>query len=772
MASCVAVFAQKNTQTIRGVVTDVEAGFPLPGASVVVEKNGVQKATATDAGGAFVIPGVEVGRYSVKVSFVGYETVELPEIMVSSAKEVVLDVKIKEQVTKMEDVTVRAKIKKDAPLNTMATVSARSFSVEETRRYAGSLDDPARMASAFAGVATGNVQDNAIIVRGNAPRGIVWRLEDVQIPNPTHFADGNVSGGGFVTMFSSQLLTNSDFYTGAFPSEYGNGLAGVFDMKLRNGNNQQREHAVQVGVLGIDVASEGPFKKGKQASYLFNYRYSSLALIKSLINTEQVPKYQDLSFKLNFPAGKKGTFSLWGIGGLDKNAEPTTTDSTEWKTSWDRTKYDWKAYTGASGFSHHVSLGQKTYVNTTLAATAYDAYYTEKYMTDSLTLMDDNDIRITSGKYVASTYINHKFSPKLVNRTGFTANNVFYNLKLNTVFDHKPPMTSIVDDKGQSVLLQTYSQWKSNLTDFMVLNAGFYSQYLTLTGKATFEPRAAMKWNIDEKNALSLGYGNHSQMEDLRFYLAKVTSTDGTVSQPNKDLKFARAHHIVLSYDRKLTESIRVKVEPYYQYLYNIPVIHDSVESMLNFAQDWFIDDKYVNEGTGQNYGVDLTLERFLANNFYYLVTASVFDAKYAGTDGKMYNGRFNRNYVFNVLGGKEFYVGKDKENILGLNVRLSYKGGDRTYFVDIDKSEAARDIVYDYSRPFSRRMPDVWTTDFTFTYRKNKKHYSSEWALQFKNVIASKDNYDDYYNLIDKKVVLGEGAKISVPSLSYKIEF
>ena len=243
-------------------------------------------------------------------------------------------------------------------------------------------------------------------------------------------------------------------------------------------------------------------------------------------------------------------------------------------------------------------------------------------------------------------------------------------------------------------------------------------------------------------------------------------------NQPNKNLKFARANHFVLGYNRKLGESLRIKVEPYFQYLYNVPVIPDSTESMLNFAQNWLINEQYVNEGTGRNYGVDLTLEKFLSNNFYYLLTTSIYNAQYAGKDRIYHNSRFNRNYVFNALCGKEFYLGRDKENVLGINFRFSYKGGDRTYFVNMEQSELSESIIYDYSRPFERRFPDIWTTDLTLTYRKNKPKYSSEWALQFKNIIASKDNYDDYFNTKENKVVLEEGQKIPVPSISYKIEF
>jgi hypothetical protein len=306
----------------------------------------------------------------------------------------------------------------------------------------------------------------------------------------------------------------------------------------------------------------------------------------------------------------------------------------------------------------------------------------------------------------------------------------------------------------------------------IVVNAGMYSQYLALTGKATLEPRAGIKWNLDEKNALSLGYGNHSQMEELRIYFASVTDKNGASSQPNKNLTFSRAHHFVIGYDRKLGDNLRVKIEPYFQYLYNIPIIEDSTESLINFAQNWFIKDKYINKGTGKNYGIDITLERFLSHNMYFLVTGSVFEAKFGGTSGSSYNSRFNRNYVANVLFGKEFYVGHEKQNIIGINARISYRGGDRSYYINHAQSLAAKEIIYDYSRPFERRLPDLLGSDITLTYRKNKKYYSSEWALQVKNAFGSLDNYSDYYNLQTHQVVEQEGMKITVPSISYKIEF
>ena len=299
------VQAQSNVQVIKGKVFDVESHEPLVGVTIVVDGSDPIIGTTTNTEGNFVIEGISLGRHTLNVSYIGYESLVLPQILVTSGKEVLLQVSLKQSVLEMDEVVIYGSQDKGRPQNTMANVSARSFTVEETRRYAGGLDDPARLVSAFSGVTTGSLQDNSIIVRGNAPQGVAWRLEGIEIPTPHHFAGANVTGGGMVTLFSSQVMANSDFYTAAFPAEYGNALAAVFDMKLRNGNSDKHEHTAQIGLLGIDIASEGPFSKKSDASYLFNYRYSTFGLLADmkLIDTEQIFKYQDLSFKL------KGAYS-------------------------------------------------------------------------------------------------------------------------------------------------------------------------------------------------------------------------------------------------------------------------------------------------------------------------------------------------------------------------------------------------------------------------------------------------------------------------------
>lgn len=240
--------------------------------------------------GTFRFENVPVGRIDLEVSYIGYEDKNIPNILVSSGKEVILELEMRESVLKMDVVVITASQKKGEVLNEMAAISSRSFSVEETKRYAGSFQDPSRMVSAFAGVSSNPDGNNDIVVRGNSPKGILWRLDGIEIPNPNHFANEGATGGP-INALNSELLSNSDFQTGAFAPEYGNVLSGVFDIHMRSGNNEKREYSVGAGVLGTDITLEGPFSKKYSGSYLANYRYSSLAMLDDagLVDFDGVP---------------------------------------------------------------------------------------------------------------------------------------------------------------------------------------------------------------------------------------------------------------------------------------------------------------------------------------------------------------------------------------------------------------------------------------------------------------------------------------------------
>lgn len=626
------------------------------------------------------------------------------------------------------------------------------------------------MASAFAGVAAGmGVETNALTIRGNAPKGVQWRLEGVEIPNPNHFAGLNVAGGGGVTLFSSQLLDDSDFLTGAFPAEYGNALAGVFDMRFRSGNPTRREHTFQAGVLGIELASEGPFDRDGATAYLFNYRYSTLGLLLPLLPTEDVARYQDLSFNLSFPTRRWGRFEVWGLGGLDGQTMTEEPDSSQWEyETWDRLDTDLRLGVGATGLNHHLAVGPRSYLRTTAALTLNRTRWDQRRLSDDLVLEDNLFVRKTNRRAILSTSLNHTFGARYVNRTGVTVQQLRYDLDLRAAPDDAPPVVPIAQGDGQSTLLQLYTQSQLDLTPRLTLGAGLHVPYFALTEATSVEPRVSLRWQLADGQALSLGYGLHSQIEDLRIYFARPGTPDDP-AMPNRDLDLAKAHHGVLGYDRRLGTSARLKLDVYVQSLFDVPVIADSSYSMLNFEQDWEFREPLAGTGAGRNYGVELTVERFFDDGYYVLVTGALFRARYRGGDGVWRDTRFDRRFTANALFGREFALG-DRGTLLGVNGRLSLLGGTRYSPVDHAASRAQEEIVFDETRAFARQKPNLFLVDLTVTYRRNHDRFSSVWALQVKNALAAQETLLDYNFATERVEAVKEG--FPLPVLSYKIEF
>jgi hypothetical protein len=763
------VQAQHITQNIKGTITDSQSGISLPGASVIILGTDPVFGTTTNIEGRFIIENVPVGRYDIQVTFIGYKPFIAKEIMLNSGKETVLNISMTESVEMLQQVEINANSNKNEPLNTMATVSARQVNMEEANRYAGGFDDPSRLVASYAGVSSG-IENNAIVIRGNSPKGILWQMEGIAIPNPNHFGDYVSLGGGGLTALSSQTMASSDFFTGAFPAEYGNALSGVFDIGIRTGNTDEREYTFQAGLTGLDVAAEGPFKKGASASYLFNYRYSTLGLIAPILPDEMgILTYQDLSYKLNFPT-KAGTFSFWGLGALDYQRSKAQDDSSKWENSDDNYDMNARLSMGAAGIKYKKVIGTKTYVQASLAATQNGINYTQSEYNNLMVLEPQQDVQDYRWKYTFSTFVNHKFSARHTNKSGFVYDWFWYNTRIQNRENTGAPLQTYADDKGNTTLLQAFSQSKISLRDNFIINAGLRAQYFLLNNNFSLEPRIGTRWNFLPRHTLSLAYGLHSQAERIQFYLVRQETPAGTV-MPNKNLDFNKSHHLVLGYEYMIDENLVLKIEPYVQFLYDIPVVPGSYISTINLDELWDFNDSLVNEGNGRNLGIDLTLEKYLSKGYYYLFTASLFDSKYTGGDGIERNTRYNKGYVINALAGKEWKLGKDNQNLFGANLRFTYMGGD--YIIPVDEAQTIDQgmIIEDYEHAWEEKLSDAPILSLSLNYRINKARHSSQWSLQIINVLGYKE-YTGYSYDAAAQSIQKTADRLIIPNISYKIEF
>jgi hypothetical protein len=763
--------AQDLTQTIKGQVVDIDLQIPLPGATVVILDSDPLIGVTTDIDGYFRLENVVLGRYNLQISYIGYDPSVISELEVGSGKEVVINAGLKESSFALDEVVIKADQNKKESLNSMAIISSRQINMEEAHRFAGGFDDPSRLASAYAGVAS-NMNSNAIVIRGNAPKGLLWRMEGLEIANPSHFANMTSFGGGGITSLSSQMLASSDFYTSAFPAEFGNALSGVFDIKLRSGNRDKREHTVKVGLMGIDVSSEGPYKKGKGATYLFNYRYAIFGLLEPILpENAGLIKYQDFNFKTVLPTKKAGIFSIWGIASTDYSGARVTKKMEDWEFEEDAEEADGNTYMGALGVTHKLIIGKRSLLNSSMALSGNGLSWTVDRMDEKEVLHPLENIENYSWKYSLSSYLNHKFSTRHTNRTGFTVHLLNYNMLIQEAPDLSQPLNSFVDDKGSSELIQAFSQSRFDLSEKVKINVGIHAQYFTLNDQYVIEPRLGVSWNFKPSHTLSLGYGDHSRLEMLFLYLGQQPSKNGFV-QPNKNLDFTKSHHLVAGYNWSVSKGLNFKAEAYYQNLYSVPVKPGTSYSIMNIDENWFIDDSLTNDGTGENYGLDLTLERYMNNGYYFIATASVFHAKYTGGDDIQRSSRYDKGYVVNLLGGKEWKVGKGhKNNSISINGQLSMIGGDKSTPVDEEATHIAKEVIYDEFRAFEDRKPNVYYLNFSIDYRRNKKNHASIWSFQLLNALGSPEffgyKYNHKFNTIDE-----DQQTLILPNISYKIVF
>ena len=768
----VAAGAQTNqaNQTIRGQVCDVASGEPMIGVTITVE-NGTTMATVSDVDGNFEIKNVPVGRHSVRATYIGYEPVLLKEQLVSSGKELVLTLRMRESISELGEVVVKPRVNKQLPLNEMAQVGARMFSVEEASRYAGGMADPARTASMFAGVATGGAT-NGISIHGNSPQMLQWRVEGVEVPNPNHFAEITEAGGGVFTSLNGTVLANSDFLTGAMPAEYGNALSGAFDMKMRVGNNTKYEHAVQVGTLGVDFASEGPLAKGSKASYLVNYRYSFLEIAKKLhaINMEnETLDYQDLSFKLNMPTTKAGTFAVWFTGLID-NYESDALDPSEWETLWDMNDSWSRQRSCALGVNHTYRFKTGGTLHSSVAFTgAYRKLGIDDYDV-AMTKMPDMLGRNSQWNVIISTQHQHKFSSRYTMQNGFEHQHLDFHTWLDYIKVVGGPLYRIYESEGNTGLTRLYTNHKVAISSRLSAVAGVNVMWFNLNNQWLVEPRVSVQYKLSPSSTISLAYALNSRKESTDTYF--VLNANGQPTA-NKDLGLTRSHHISASFAQRLGENAMLKIEPYWQWLFDVPVEQGTTYSILNHNL-FYQDRALVNEGAGRNYGIDLTLERYLKDGLYGMLTATLFKSEYRDAQGEWHHTRHDRGWITNILGGKEWMVGKSRKNVFGLNGRLTLMGGDRytpmvpgTTYEDVAK-RPDRTIPQDGANPYSQQMNMNVGYAFSVKYTINKRHTSHHFILEYLQMRSFHGQTFDIrtHDLVDKFTSL------TFPNIAYRVEF
>jgi hypothetical protein len=760
---------QRPSQTIKGTVTERSIRTPLAGATVEVMD--LDRQAVTDATGGFRLNSVPVGRRTLRVTCKGFRTATLSNLLLESGKELVLNIEMEEEVVTQQEILIQGRANKTRPLNEMASVSARMFSVEETRRFAAGLNDPSRIATAFAGVQSQG-DANALVIRGNAPNGLLWRMEGIDIPNPNHFARVGTSGGA-ISILSAQLLANSDFMTGAFPAEYGNALSGVFDIRLRKGNKDKREHTFSVSTIGVDGATEGYFKKGHGASYLVNYRYGFLTLMQKIgFNIgDAATSFQDLSFHVHLPAGKAGSFSIFGFGGISEQRQEVSRDSMDWVTGKaQRSGWVDGARTGAVGISHSLNIGRKTLLKTVYSLNGY-AYREEDNRLDKfngpLIVTRDNLFRETNG--VMSLTVTHKFNSRHLLKAGAYSAGKHFDLQ------QKEWVVNALRDKvkaeGNTRLTNVFTQWKWTPTNRLSFITGLHGQQFALNRSSALEPRLGLRWVAGQGRSLTMGIGRHSQIQPLGNYFARIKVGNDSV-EPNRDMGLSRADHYVIGYAHQFAGNWNFKVEGYYQRLHNIPIsaTRQSNFSMINQDDDYVIE-PLANKGKGRNFGLELTLERFWNDQFYFLSTLSLYQSKYLPSDGILRNTRYNSNNCFTLLMGKEWSLNGKRSSTFSVDIKMVAAGGIRVTPIDLPRSIALKRTVLETWNLYGDKLPAYSRIDLQGEWRIQYGRRTGSFILGVQNLLNHKNPYRQTYDPVTQSIKYSYLLGL-IPVAGYKVDF
>ncbi|RMG25631.1 MAG: carboxypeptidase-like regulatory domain-containing protein, partial [Bacteroidetes bacterium] len=623
--------AQILTQSLSGVVEDEDTEIGLAQAGIAVYSRGEIYYTQTDENGNFVLNQIPVGTIRIACKHKDYEPYVASNIRISSGNSLVLTIRMQKKAFELEEVIISA-ARKQAP----GTISQHQLNMALGNNFAGALGDPARMMARFAGVTQPDDLRNNLVIRGNSPVGVKWSIEGITTINPNHFATVGNSGGG-VNILNPYTLKNIRLYTGAFPAEFGNANSGMVEVALRNGHLYQRKSMGRTNIVDVELATEGPIKKGK-SSYLLAFRRSNLdfayqisSLLKGYLGN--APKVYDGTFHLFFQ-GNKGQFHLYGIGG---NSQLRLRNSLG-----NDAQNLFRSRTLVSGLKHVMVLGKRALWT---GHVAYSNSFTGNGSLQSL----NNEGRILEGnehKLSLSGKVNFSVNSRHHIKGGVTHH--FISSRINRM-TRKHPDSSLIEFNFHKTyhLTQAFVSWKWRMASNISLNTGLHSLALSLNHTYSIDPRIHLSWQVYEKNQLALGWGIHSQVQPTALYATGYRNRYGENVFPNFHLQPGKSHHVVLSYRTTILQNVSFTSECYYLYHYQMPIFRDVFQpksfSGLNLGYEYGDDFAWYSApmqstGTGRSYGVEITVEKPFVNRYYVLFTTSLYDAKYRATDQVLRN--------------------------------------------------------------------------------------------------------------------------------------
>ena len=758
---------QQIGQKLFGSILQQESLQPIPEVYLILKGDDFQQQAISDSSGRFTFTDVPPGRYSLRASHLSYSKKVIPEIYIKASRPEKVTIHLQERELVLQEAEIQP-----LPVTRGTSLHSTTFTIEETQRFPASFFDPARLIISQPGVTTSNDQANQLVIHGQSPNNVGWQLEGAEILNPNHlpnagtFSDRSSPSGGGVNILSGQLMGNSRFYSGALPATMGNAIGGLFDISLREGSRQQRSHTLQASLLGIDLATEGPFQKEKNSSYLVNYRYSTVGLLGQLgvnFGNEEI-EFQDLAFHLNFPNTKAGDISFYGLGGLSNNNLNPLEDTAEWESDKDRQEVRFGAGMAATGLRQNLSLSGKASLTQSLAYSTRYSNRQGQFFNPTLNPFNVSEESIEQHLLSYKGIVNKQHSEVFSSSSGLAVN--YYRSSLFSVRNKQQGTDA--DYSLSYTSLQPFTEIRYSLSSSWLLTGGLRFLYDSHNTKLYPEPRLEILHGLSPGSSIQLSYNLLSQPTLTQPFLIPAAYSNGEKIA----LEPIRSHYTALGYEKDWQSNTSLKTKVFYQFMNQVPVsLASGIFSALNTVEDLALG-PIASLGRGQVYGFDASLQRYFIKDLYYLLSISTFNATYEDAKGDWHNMRFNSQYTMSFTGGKEWTKEKkDKLRTIGLNLRGLYRGGYWHTPINEAASRAQSTTVFDWDRPFEERLPAYFSFDLRLSHTKQKENYLRTWSLDIQNVTNRQNISWYYYDQLLDEVRPAYQLGI-IPVLGYRIEF
>ncbi len=756
--------AQTPGATVRGRVYAAMGGRPLPGAEVQLLRDSIALRTTTDSSGAFRFTDVPPGLYALEAAAEGHDPERIAELWARSGKEEELRLELSAEglMLQMHSVERLARPPSVLPLG------VRSFTVEQGLRTPATFYDPARLVGTFPGTSGANDQANHLLVRGRSPLANAWLLEGVEITSPNHLTNAGTNSdlpvltGGGVTILSAQMLGTSHFLTGALPMVYGNALGGVFDMRLRSGNTERREWTVQAGLIGLDLGTEGPIGKSGRGAYLVNYRYSTLGILGAIgvdLGDEAIT-FQDLSFHITLPVGKRGELRVFGMGGVSSNVFEAERDTTAWEFDKDDKDITYTARMGAAGTRLRLPLGERTDLSATVAISGSVQERDEVLIGTDLQPGFASVAQLAEQKVSASLQVQHRIGARLRVVAGGSA------MQRTTTTQLEPAIVG--------VLLRPFAGATYAITDRLTAEAGMALAHYTFNASQATEPRAQLAYSMRKGHRATIGYGMRSQ---LPAHAIMQVHFPGMVAW-NEQVGLTRSQDLVAGYQHAVNSRLTVRVEVYHQELMDVAVTESGFVGLDGFPPASMVngwDEPFrfplTSNGRATAQGAELSVERAFAKGLFYSANVSLVDSRYRSPGGTWYNTRWNTGYMANAVVGREW--AKPKEGSVrtwGASLRFSLSGGQR--YTPLDwQNRRGFFVPMPTGDPYSAQLSTMHRVDLRIYLKRDRSGRTGVWTLDLQNLLNTRNEAFKYFDNRKSEVVTKYQLGL-IPNISYRVEF